>query len=251
MRDETGLAAESVSSQTRARSGPVLASFTSCLAFGSLVLSGCTSTDESVPEAAQSAPDPARIEPGGEAGGFRGMELINPIPLPAFTLTDTSGEPFDYLAETAGSLSFLFFGFTHCPDICPVQLANLAAALGDLPYSDRRQIEVVFVSTDPERDTPEVVRDYLDRFDAEFVGLVAPIDTVNGLLVSMDLPPAIKEPVPGTDDYTVGHVAQIMAITGDGLIRLAYPGGIRQNDWRNDLPALLRLNAAVAGDTGR
>lgn len=208
---------------------------------------GCAPPDDDTKEMSP-APDAAeRIEPGGEAGGFRGLELIDPIAVPAFTLTDTEGDRFDFLEETAGSLSFLFFGFTHCPDICPVQLANLGAALGDLPYGERRQVKVVFITTDPERDTPDVVRDYLDRFDHEFIGLIASTDSVNAVLASLDLPPSVKEPIPGTDDYTVGHVAQIMAITGDGLIRLAYPGGIRQNDWRNDLPALLRLNASVTG----
>ncbi len=200
--------------------------------------------DDEAPAAAEG------IEPGGEAGGYRGLELMTPIRVPAFTLGDTDGEPFEFLDRTAGSLSFLFFGFTHCPDICPVQLANLAAALGDLSYEDRGKIVVVFVSTDPERDTPEVVRDYLDRFDRRFVGLVAPIEDVNAVLASLDLPAAVKEDIAGTDDYTVGHVAQIMAITGDGMIRLAYPGGVRQSDWRNDLPALLRLNASVRGGPG-
>ena len=238
------------------RALPRLTAFAGRLAAVGLLavtLAGCGDAEEAAEEAAPAAAAESngdRIEPGGEAGGYRGMELIAPIAVPDFTLPDTNGEPFNFLEATSGSLSFLFFGFTHCPDICPVQLANLAAALGDLPYSERRRIEVVFVSTDPERDTPDVVREYLDRFDREFVGLVAPIDEVNALLASLDLPPAVKEMVPGTDDYQVGHVAHIMAITGDGQIRLAYPGGIRQSDWRNDLPALLRLNASVTGAAG-
>jgi protein SCO1/2 len=213
-----------------------------------LALTGCGAPEETAEPAATPAPAAAAgIEPGGEAGGYRGLELVTPIEVPPFTLTDTNGEAFDYLQDTAGFLSFLFFGFTHCPDICPVQLANLAAALGDLTYADRSRIAVVFVSTDPERDTPEVVRAYLDRFDPAFIGLVAPIEDVNGVLAALDLPEAVREDIPGTDSYNVGHIAQIMAITGDGMIRLAYPGGVRQSDWRNDLPALLRLNASVTG----
>jgi protein SCO1/2 len=196
---------------------------------------------------AAAAPARASSDAGGE---FRGLEFVDPIEMPAFTFTDTSGEPYDFLAETAGKLSFLFFGFTHCPDVCPVQMANLAAALGDLGYADRRQIEVVFITTDPERDTPAVLDEYLDRFDHEFVGLTAPSAEVNALLAALDLPPSVKEPIEGTDDYMVGHVAQIMATTGDGRIRLAYPGGVRQNDWRADLPALLSLNASVTSGGG-
>lgn len=223
------------------------AAFLPFLAIG-VGLSACGTADDTNDSPLPDAPaEAAGIEPGGEAGGYRGLELVTPIEVPSFTLTDTGGEPYDFLERTRGSLSFLFFGFTHCPDICPVQLANLAAALGDLSYSERSQVEVVFISTDPDRDSPEVVRAYLDRFDPAFVGLVAPIEEVNAVLASLDLPPAMKEEVQGTDDYSVGHAAQIMAITGDGLIRLAYPGGIRQSDWRNDMPSLLRLNASVTG----
>jgi protein SCO1 len=176
-----------------------------------------------------------------------GLELVRPIEMPAFTLSDTDGRPYDFLSETSGSLSFLFFGFTHCPDICPVQLANLAAALGDLPYAERRKVEVVFVTIDPERDTPEVVREWLDRFDREFVGLVGSPEEVGAVLTSLDLPLPEREEIPGTDQYVMGHPAQVMAITGDGRIRFFYPGGVRQADWRHDLPRLLELNASLRG----
>lgn len=176
-----------------------------------------------------------------------GLELVTPIEVPDFTLPDTHGRPYDFLSETSGFLSFLFFGFTHCPDICPVQLANLAAALGDLPYAQRRQVEVVFVTIDPERDTPEVVRDWLDNFDRDFVGLVGSADDVAAVLARLDLPQPRREQIPGTDQYVMGHPAQVMAITGDGRIRFAYPGGIRQADWRHDLPRLLELNASLTG----
>lgn len=213
-----------------------------------IAVAACSSPSPSS-DTADSASEPVRSS--SDAGGeFRGFEFVDPIEMPAFTFTDTSGEPYEFLTETDGKLSFLFFGFTHCPDVCPVQMANLAAALGDLGYADRRQIEVVFITTDPDRDTPAVLAEYLGRFDHEFVGLSAPIDEVNALLAALDLPPSVKEPIEGTDDYMVGHVAQIMATTGDGRIRLAYPGGVRQNDWRADLPALLRLNASVTPGAG-
>lgn len=181
------------------------------------------------------------------ADRLAGLELVRPIEVPGFTLPDTDGRPYEFLSETSGSLTFLFFGFTHCPDICPVQLANLAAALGDLPYAERRQVEVVFVTIDPERDTPDVVRGWLDRFDREFVGLVGSLEDVGAVLTSLDLPQPQREEIPGTDQYVMGHPAQVMAITGDGRIRFAYPGGIRQADWRHDLPRLLELNASLTG----
>lgn len=185
--------------------------------------------------------------------GLRGVELAEPIEVPAFTLDDTEGRPYAFREETAGQLTFLFFGYTSCPDICPVHMANLAAALGDLPYGERRRIEVVFVSTDPERDTPGRIREWLDRFDRDFVGLRGPLERVNEIQHALNLPPAVLEELEtrgdaatgGADDYLVGHASQILAITGDGRARVAYPGGIRQTDWRHDLPELLALDAAV------
>jgi len=218
-----------------------------------LTLSACAREDGADTPSANPEPEEAAAasEDGSEAGGgYRGLELTQPIEVPDFTLPDTDGKPYDFAEETAGSLSFLFFGFTHCPDICPVQMANLTAALGDLPYSQRRQIDVVFVSTDPDRDTPEVLRAWLDHFDSGFVGLVDDLEAVNEVLASLDLPPSVREDIPGSDDYRMGHIAQVMAITGDGLIRFAYPGGVRQADWRNDLPRLLALNASVVEASG-
>lgn len=188
------------------------------------------------------------------AGGLRGVELPEPIEVPDFTLGDASGEPYAFRDETGGALTFLFFGYTSCPDICPVQLANLAAALGDLPYADRRRIEVVFVSTDPERDTPGRIREWLDRFDRDFVGLRGPIDRVNAIQAALDLPPAVRQALDervadrGSGDYLVGHASQVLAIDAEGRARVAYPAGIRQTDWRHDLPELLTRLAPARSD---
>ncbi|HEY7573705.1 MAG TPA: SCO family protein, partial [Thermoanaerobaculia bacterium] len=110
---------------------------------------------------------PARAAGGGggpEAGALRGTELDPSWPKPDFTLTDTEGGPFDFRARTDGFVTLLFFGYTHCPDVCPVHMANIAAVLADLDYADRARIRVVFVTTDPERDTPGRLREWLDRF---------------------------------------------------------------------------------------
>jgi len=191
--------------------------------------------------------------------GLRGVELAEPLEVPAFTLADTEGEAWSFRDETAGRLTFLFFGYTSCPDICPVHMANLAAALGDLPYDQRRRIEVVFVSTDPGRDTPERIRQWLDRFDRDFVGLRGPVERVNEIQRALHLPPAVRqaleergdETAAARDEYLVGHASQILAVTRDGRARVAYPSGIRQQDWRHDLPELLALDDALpSADAG-
>jgi protein SCO1/2 len=170
--------------------------------------------------------------------GFRGAELPEPFPAPDFTLYDTGGAEFRFREETNGYLTLLFFGYTHCPDICPIHMANLAAVLGDLLLEQRRQVKVVFVTTDPERDTPEVVREWLDRFDRSFIGLIGDLDTVNEIQASFRLPPAVSQEMP-SGEHVVGHASQVVAITSDGLVRVFYPSGVRQADWVQDLPALL------------
>lgn len=178
--------------------------------------------------------------------GLRGVALAEPRPAPDFTLADTRGREYRFRERTGGKLALLFFGYTNCPDICPVHMASLAAVLGDLPYRERRRVEVVFVTTDPARDTPERVRSWLDGFDPSFVGLVGDLETVNGIQARYDLPPAVRQE---TDDgrVLVGHASQVVAISPDGLMRAVYPAGIRQADWRHDLPRLLAYGADPTG----
>ncbi len=164
--------------------------------------------------------------------------LEEPLTAPDFTLPDTDGSDFHFRAEAAGFLTFLFFGYTNCPDICPVHMANLAAVLDDLLYEERRRVKVVFVTTDPARDKPEVVRRWLDRFDRTFVGLGGDLDVINEIQAAYRLPPAGGHDPEG-GDYLVGHAAQMMAVSPDGSIRVAYPAGTRQADLAHDLRLLL------------
>ncbi len=173
-----------------------------------------------------------------DAGRLRGFVLEEPFAAPDFTLPDTEGSDFEFRAETAGFLTFLFFGYANCPDICPVHLANLAAVLDDLPYEARRRVKVVFVTTDPARDQPEVVRRWLDRFDRTFVGLGGDLDVINEIQATYRLPPAGGHDPEG-GDYLVGHAAQMLAVSPDGAVRVAYPAGTRQADLAHDLRLLL------------
>lgn len=204
----------------------------SLLAIGVLVaaLTGCGHGDSGAAEAAEaSGPD-----------RWRGVVLDSAVPKPDFTFTDTRGRAYDFREETAGRVALLFFGFTHCPDVCPVQLANLGAVLEDLPPSLRDRFEVVFVSVDPARDDRERIRSWLDRFGEGFVGLRAPEDEVRALQRRLGLPPSGPRRPAGGSDYAVGHAAQVLTFTPDGAAHLAYPFGTRQRDWSRDLERLAR-----------
>lgn len=173
---------------------------------------------------------------------LRGTVLEPSWGKPDFTLADTEGRPFDFRAGTDGFVTLLFFGYTHCPDVCPIHMANIAAVLRDLDYADRSRIRVVFVTTDPERDTAPVVRAWLDRFDRSFIGLRGTKAEVDAIQAALHLPAAIRQPsrpgpLPGA--YAVGHAAQVIAFTADGRARVVYPFGTRQSDWAHDLPKLV------------
>lgn len=183
-------------------------------------------------------------------GALRGTALAEPWERPAFTLTATDGHPYDFRAETAGYLTLLFFGYTHCPDVCPVHMANLAAVLPKLPPGVASRVKVVFVTTDPERDTAERLRRWLDGFDPRFVGLVGPLDSVNAIQQRIGLAPAIQQPTADGANYLVGHAAQVIAYSPDGRAHAVYPFGTRQADWAHDLPWLARIGSerSTVGD---
>lgn len=187
--------------------------------------------------------------PGGSAGhegeGPYHGETRPADPSFDFTLSEAGGGEFRFREEAEGRALLLFFGYTHCPDVCPVQVANLAGALGKAPLEVRRRVKVVFVTVDPERDTPARLREWLAGLDPSFVGLRGPMERVDSIQAALGLPPAVRQ---GTDgpEYGVGHSARVVAFTADGR-RVDYPFGTRQADWARDLPRL----AGVEPGTGR
>jgi protein SCO1/2 len=177
--------------------------------------------------------------------GYAGVELDSPTPKPEFVLTDTRGAPFDFQARTAGYLTLLFFGYTHCPDVCPVHMANLAAVLGRLPDEVGRRVRVVFVTTDPARDTPERLSAWLAKFDSDFIGLTGTAEQLERAQIAAGVAPAEKSDSADSAGYSVGHAAQVLAYTPDGLGRVVYPSGTRQLDWAHDIPLLVRVGAVT------
>lgn len=99
-------------------------------------------------------------------GSFQGAGLNPPQPRPSFTLSDTSGASFAFSRVTAKHPTFLYFGYTNCPDICPTTMADIGTALGKVPASIQRQTYVVFVTTDVKRDTAAVLKEWLANFSA-------------------------------------------------------------------------------------
>ncbi len=173
------------------------------------------------------------------AAALRGAVLNPPRAKPAFTLTDTTGRPFDFRRETEGSVTLLFFGYTHCPDICPTHMALIAHALKGLPADVTSHIKVVFVSVDPERDTAERLRTWLGHFSAEFIGLTGSQAEVDAAQTAAGVPLAYRQPFPN-GDYSVAHAATVLAYTTDNVAHFGYPLGTSVEDWSHDLPRLVQ-----------
>ncbi|MGH7585701.1 MAG: SCO family protein [Gemmatimonadales bacterium] len=170
-----------------------------------------------------------------------GVELQEAIPKHDFTLTSTEGQRFRFREQTAGRVTFLFFGYTNCPDVCPVQMAGLASALRELDPEDQRRVSVVFVTTDPQRDTPARLRSWLDSFSRDFIGLTGSQGEVEAVQRLYDLAPAVRETPRADSSYLVGHAAQLLAFGVDDTARTVYPFGQRQSDWGPELRRLLNL----------
>lgn len=168
-----------------------------------------------------------------------GATISPPVPRPDVTLTDTKGQPYDFAAATRGRVTFITFGYTHCPDVCPVHMANIAGALRQLPAAERSRVTVVFVTTDPERDSLPQLRRWLDSFDSTFVGLRGTDVQLTAMELAFHIPPAQREDLPG-GGYGVAHSAQVFAFTPDDSAHVIYLPGMGSAAYAHDIPRLLR-----------
>lgn len=175
--------------------------------------------------------------------GWRGLPVPGAPNMPELTLTDTAGRPFDLRAETAGTPTLVYAGYLSCPDVCPIHMQTVAATL-DLPGFERVRPQVLFIDTDPQRDSPEEIRAWLDRFDPGFVGLTGSLEEVNAVLEAMGLPEAVHGEPEADGWYEVDHPAQVLAFDREGVARRQYPFGTRQQDWVEDLPRLMALGTS-------
>lgn len=186
----------------------------SLLAIGVLLLiSGCT--------AAPSGPTGHRdADPAGYTGG---SSLPEPYSMPEVSLIDTSGRPYNLSTTPSKPVTLLFFGYTHCPDVCIAVLSDVSLALQRLAPADRDQIQLVFVTTDPARDQEKQIRRYLDRFNPSFVGLTGPMSTIKRAAsdVGVDIEGKKKLPSGG---YEVGHSAQVIGFSRNSGVVIWTPG---------------------------
>lgn len=178
-------------------------------------------------------------EPKLDIEEMRGARVSPAYEKPSATLTSTEGKPFDLQAETKDRVTLFYIGYTHCPDVCPTHMHDIAKAMEALPEKDREQLRVVFVTADPERDTPQVLGDWLHFFDPSFIGLTGTMDEITALLDQLNMEPGDHHDL-GDGNYSVDHAAYVIAFERDGTGRLVYPLGFTIEDWEHDLALLAK-----------
>lgn len=167
---------------------------------------------------------------------FKGSLLEPPMDIPDFELMSTAGRPF-HLSDTTGEVTLLYFGYTYCPDVCPLTMADVKQALAGIEAKDK--VNVLFVSVDPERDTPEVLSRYLAAFDPEFVGLTDTMAKTEPVLQAFGAYAEKAAVENSTAGYLVNHTARLYVIDAQGDLRLTYPFGFEPADLRADLEYLI------------
>lgn len=164
------------------------------------------------------------------------MALDPPKDLPAFTFADASGSTTRTIPEQ-GAPAVVFFGYTHCPDVCPTTLADWKRVKERLGKKADK-VRFVFVSVDPERDTPAVSQRYAAQYDSSFIGVSGDPATTAGIMKAFGVA-AMKEENPTGGDYLVGHSAQVFLVNNKGQLVALYSFGTSWEALAADLDNLL------------
>jgi protein SCO1/2 len=155
-----------------------------------------------------------------------------------FTLVAHTGKPAS-LADYRGQVRLLYFGYTHCPGICPTTLGEIHEALRQLGPERAGRVQVLFVSVDPKRDTSERLAAYLSHFSPSFLGLTGSPEEVARVAAAYGVYVRITEgPTPA--DYIVDHTSMVIAIDETGIVRVLFPFGTPAPDIAADLRQVLR-----------
>ncbi|PAZ09443.1 hypothetical protein CLM62_46980 [Streptomyces sp. SA15] len=202
------------------------------LAAATLTLSACGSGDDST--------SPVSVV-SEEAGSDKAATVLDqPFEKPDLVLTDTQGKKYDLRKETAGKPTLVYFGYTHCPDICPLTMNNIAVAKKQLPKSEQDELRVVFVTTDPARDTPSELGKWLKGIDPEFVGLTGDFPTIqaSARTLGISIEPTHKDK---NGKVVSVHGTQVVAFspkTDEGYV--LYGEDATVDDYTKDLPKLVK-----------
>ncbi|MFE5395728.1 SCO family protein [Streptomyces sp. NPDC056568] len=200
------------------------------LTAAALTLSGCGSGSDS---------DKPVTMVSEETGRQAATVLDKPFEKPDLVLTDTRGEKYDLREQTAGAPTLVYFGYTHCPDVCPLTMNNIAVAKKQLPQAEQDKLRIVFVTTDPERDTPAALGKWLKGIDPQIVGLTGDFATIQAGARTLGI--SIDPPTKDKDGKVVStHGTQVVAFSPKsdaGYVLYGEDAGVE--DYTADLPKLV------------
>lgn len=165
-----------------------------------------------------------------------------PRDAPDFALQGSHGQLFK-LSETRGKVVVLGFGFSHCPEICPTTLANLSRVMKNLGDS-AQEVQVLYITVDPERDTAARLREYMAVFNPHFIGLTGGAEELAAIRQAYGI--LIEREAHGGGNYEVHHSSYLYLIDRDGKLRALVPYGKTVADITHDLQILLRESRAAA-----
>lgn len=172
------------------------------------------------------------------SGRLTASPVDPPFELADVPLATTEGGELS-LADPGARLSIVFFGYTHCPDVCPLVMSSIATALTRLDEADRDQVQLVFVTTDPSRDDEDRLRTYLDGYDPTAVGLTGDLDDIKTLGESVGVFVADGEEL-ASGGYDLGsHGSQVIAVDGEGEAPAFWRQDVSSADLAADIELLL------------
>jgi protein SCO1 len=172
----------------------------------------------------------------GEESSLFGTDITGADFATDFNLVDHNGQP-RQLADYQGKIVALFFGFTHCPDICPTTMADLASAM-QLMGNQSNKVQVLFVTVDPERDTQEVLAKFVPSFDHRFVGLTGTPAQIDETAKTFKIFYA-KQQEAGQSGYSFDHSAGVYVFDQQGKVRIYLKYGQKPVEIAHDLSRLL------------
>ncbi len=186
--------------------------------------------DDGAPE----DPAPEWVSPWQGAVG-----LGNPFPNPDIEAPSVDGDVVPLVETAPDGLGLLFFGYTNCPDICPLSMTTLAKALEQLTPQERDRIRVVFATVDPARDTPERLAWWLENQEPSAIGVVPPLEDSDAFITRVGFSPVTFEEVPEGESYAVAHPGGLIVYTSDDLAHVMFMPGTGPDEMAADLRTLL------------